>query len=88
MNKTLFRSENYYDLMDCPFLREDVMTGAEISAMRHRLANDDRYTEFDIVVSDSDLDFKVDYQITYIDEDITALTAWYIEVEVKKLSRY
>lgn len=87
-NKTLFRSEDYYDLMDCPMITEEVMTGAELSAMRHYLATNDRYTKFKIVVSDSDLDFNADYQIQYIAEDVTALTSWYIEVEVKKLSRY
>lgn len=87
MNKTLFRSENYYDLIDGP-VGEAVMTGAELAALRYRHANDDRYTKFEIVVSDSDLDFNADYQVQYIDEDVTALTSWYIEVEVKKLSRY
>lgn len=94
MNKTLFRSEAYYDWMideeESNMLTVEVMTGAELSAMRYRHANDNNYTQFETVVSDSDLDFNADYQITYFDQyvsdkDMTTLTAAYIEIEIKKL---
>ena len=85
MNATIFRSENYDKYIDTPFTDVEIKTGAQLLARYERLTDDDRYTVYKRVASDSDLDPNAKYQVTYIWEDVTELSSWYIELEIKKL---
>lgn len=85
MNETIFRSEAYDKYTDAPFTDVEIKTGAQLLARYERLTDDDRYTVYKRVASDSDLDPNAKYQVTYIWEDVTELSSWYIELEIKKL---
>ena len=85
MNATIFRSEDYDKYIDAPFTDVEIKTGAQLLARYERHTDDDRYTVYKRVASDSDLDPNAKYQVTYIWEDVTELSSWYIELEIKKL---
>lgn len=85
MNATIFRSEDYDKYIDTPFTDVEIKTGAQLLARYERYADDDRYTVYKRVASDSALDPNAKYQVTYICEDVTELSSWYIELEIKKL---
>lgn len=85
MNETIFRSKAYDKYIDAPFTDVEIKTGAQLLARYERLTDDDRYTVYKRVASDSDLDPNAKYQVTYIWEDVTELSSWYIELEIKKL---
>ena len=85
MNEIIFRSEAYDKYIDAPFTDVEIKTGAQLLARYERLTDDDRYTVYKRVASDSDLDPNAKYQVTYIWEDVTELSSWYIELEIKKL---
>ena len=85
MNEIIFRSEDYDKYIDTPFTDVEIKTGAQLLARYERHTDDDRYTVYERIASDSDLDPNAKYQVTYICEDVTELSSWYIELEIKKL---